>query len=314
MKKAISVLIAIIMIFSLASCSDNKSNSSTTGSQASSVGEKIKDRQGNEIEIPSQLNKIISTSPSNTEILVGLGLAEKIIATDTFSTDIKELKSDITKFDMQNLDMEKIIALKPDAIFVNEISLAGEKDKYKLLKDSGIQVIYIPAATSLQNIMDDITFISKYTKTEAKGTEYVNNIKSTMDNVSGKVKLLSSNPPKVYFEISAAPYLYSVGKNTFLNEIITLCGGVNIYADQDSWIANTEESVFKANPDIILSSVSYDGYSYKEILSRNGWNVVNAVKNNKVYLVDANSTSRASQNIVKGIMDIAKALHPDLFE
>jgi len=324
MKRILSTLIAGIMILSVVACGkeNNSSKADTTtkapeSSQAdSSIAEdgKIIDREGNEIEIPKSLDKIISTSPTNTEILVGLGLTDKIIATDLYSSDVEGIKEGIASLDMFNLDMEKIIALKPDAVFLNEISLAGEGDKYAPLKEAGIKVLYIPAAVSLQGIMDDITFISQYTNTQDKGKELVKSIKDTMELVSGKVKLLSSNPPKVYFEISASPSFYSFGNGTYLNEIIELCGGVNIYADQKSWIANTEESILNANPDVIISNVAYDGYSYTEINDRAGWAVLNAVKNKNVYLVDTNATSRASQNVVKGIKEIANAIHPGIIE
>lgn len=325
MKKILSVLLAGIIAMSFAACG-NENDSSTADTTITSqtttpttesvepTGTTITDREGNDVEIPAEISKIISTSPSTTEVLVGLGLSEKIIATDTYSDGTEGLKPGISTLDMRNLDMEQIIALKPDAVFLNEISLAGEEDKYASLKDAGIKVLYIPAAISLQGIMDDITFISQYTKTDAKGQELVKEIKDVIELVDGKVKLRSSTPPKVYFEIGAAPYLYSFGSGTYLNEIITLCGGVNIYADQDSWFANTDESVIKANPDVIISNIAYDEYSYTEIYDRAGWNVINAVKNKNVVLVDTNATSRASQNIVKGIKEIANAIYPGTFE
>ena len=55
----------------------------------------------------------------------------------------------------------------------------------------------------------------------------------------------------------------------------------------------------------------YDGYDYNEILSRAGWDVINAVKNSRIVSVDSNATSRGSQNIVKGIEEISKAIVPD---
>lgn len=313
MKKILSILLAGMMILSFSACGKDSSSSNLSSTSVAQADEKeIINREGNKVEVPAEINKIISTSPSNTEILTGLGLGNKIIATDSFSTGIEGLKSGIPTFDMANVDMEQVIALKPDAIFINEISKAGEADKYAPLKDAGINVIYIPAATSLQDIMDDITFISKYTKTSAKGQEFVESIKKSIEDVKSKVALLSSNPPTVYFEVSPAPYLYSTGNGTYINEIIEICGGKNIYADQKGWLSNTDESVLKANPDIIITNCAYDGYSYTEINSRAGWNTINAVKNQKVILVDTNASSRASQNIVKAIQEIAKAIHPEL--
>ena len=312
MKKLLTIALAVTMLFIATACGKNNDDSSSKGN--SSAVTTVKDRNGMEYKIPEKITKIISTSPSNTEMLVGLGLGDKIIATDAFSVDIKGLNPDVLKLDMQNLNMEKIIELAPDVLFVNEINFSGEKNKYDLLKKSGIQIINIPAAESLQNIKDDITLISTYTKTKSKGKEFITEIDKVIKTVKDKAKENTGEAKKVYFEIGSAPYYYTCGNSTYINEIIEMCGAKNIYANQKGYLSNTEESVINGNPDIILTNVSYDGYSYKEILSRKGWNIINAVKNNKVYYVDSNATSRASQNVVQGIKEIANAINPGTFE
>lgn len=312
MKKFLTLILAVIMLFAVTACGNNEKDNSTKGN--SSATSTVKDRNGIEYEIPDKIEKIISTSPSNTDILVGLGLGDKIIAIDTFSSDIKGVKSDVVQLDIQNLDMEKIIELDPDILFINEFNFSGEDTKYDLLKKSGIQIVNIPAAESLQNIKDDISLISKITKTEEKGNELISDIDSAINTVKEKASHNTGEVKKVYFEINSAPYFYTFGTGTYLNEIIELCGAKNIYADQKGWLSNTEESILQANPDIILTNVSYEGYSYKEILNRKGWNMINAVKNNKVYYVDSNATSRASQNVAQGIKEIANAINPGTFE
>ena len=312
MKKLLTLALVVIMLFTATACGKNDDDSSSKGNSTAATN--VKDRNGTEYKIPNKINKIISTSPSNTEILVGLGLGDKIIATDTFSADIKGLKSDVLKLDMQNLNMEKIIELAPDVLFINEINFSGEKNKYDLLKKSGIQIINIPAAESLQNIKDDITLISTYTKTDNKGKEFVSDIDKAIKTVKDKAKENTGEAKKVYFEIGSAPYYYTCGNGTYLNEIIEMCGAKNIYENQKGYLSNTEESVLNSNPDIIITNVAFDGYSYKEILSRKGWNIINAVKNNKVYYVDSNATSRASQNVVQGIKDIANAINSGTFD
>ena len=64
---------------------------------------------------------------------------------------------------------------------------------------------------------------------------------------------------------------YSVGKDTFINEMIQTIGAENIFANQDAWISPSEESVIDANPDVILTNVNYVENPTKEIMSRDGW-------------------------------------------
>jgi len=77
-----------------------------------------KDREGNTIELPDSIEAIISLGPSNTEILVALGFAEKIIATDEYSANVGGIKPGISHFDMLFPDGELIISMQPDVMFV----------------------------------------------------------------------------------------------------------------------------------------------------------------------------------------------------
>jgi len=102
-----------------------------------------------------------------------------------------------------------------------------------------------------------------------------------------------------------------LGTQPFLNEMVELIGGENIFKDQKSWISPSEESVIDANPDVILTTVNYVKNPEKEIKSRDGWDNIKAVKNNEVYYIDANSSSRPTQNIIKALKEMAKAVYPD---
>jgi iron complex transport system substrate-binding protein len=117
----------------------------------------------------------------------------------------------------------------------------------------------------------------------------------------------------VYFEISAAPFMYSFGDGVFLNEIIEIIGAENILAGQDSWLSVAEESVLDADPDVILTSVNYIDDPVGEIKSRAGWQTITAVANGDVYYIDADASNRPNQNIVKALHEIALAVYPDKY-
>ena len=87
-----------------------------------------------------------------------------------------------------------------------------------------------------------------------------------------------------------------------------------IYLHQDAWISPSEESVIDANPDVILTNVNYVENPTKEIMSRGGWDNITAVKEKAVYSIDANSSSRPTQNIIKALKEMAKAVYPDEFK
>ena len=118
---------------------------------------------------------------------------------------------------------------------------------------------------------------------------------------------------KVYFEIAAAPDMYSFGGGVFLNEMIEIIGAENVLKDQKEWISVSAESILDSNPDVILTSVNYIDDPVSEIKSRSGWEALTAVKENAVYYIDTDASNNPSQHIVKALKEMAKAVYPDKY-
>lgn len=255
--------------------------------------------------------RLVSTAADITEILDGLLLSDSIVAADSYSLGIGNVDPEVCTLDYTNPDVETIISLEPDVVFVSGSSTDGTVDPYSALSDAGVNVVYIPTAESISGIIDNIELIAENTGAEDKAEELTASIDEAVADAKARAESLGGEKVSVYFEISAAPWFYSFGSNTYLDEIISICGGENIYSEETGWISNTEESILAANPQVILTNVMYDGYDYNEIYSREGWDTIDAVVNHRVYSIDANASSRGSQNIVKAIEEISLAIIPD---
>lgn len=319
MRKILVLVITVVVLFSFIACNKtgNYSESSIeepVSSVENSLGNlKIYDRAGNEIEVPKNINRIISMAPSTTEILLDLGLGDKLVAIDHNAKGIKGLNEGIPQFDMMAPDIEKMANLKPDLVFTSGMSnLDGKAEPYKPLKNLGVCVADIPTSSSIKDIREDIVFIANLTQTSEKGIEIIKNFDSAIDNIT----LIGSNiedKKTVYFEIAAAPNMYSFGSGVFLNEIIELVGAINVFSDRESWMSVNDEAIVSTNPDVILTNVNYIEEPVNEIKSRKGWENIKAVKNNEVYYIDSNASSLPNHNIVKAMKEIAKAVYPDKY-
>ena len=300
-KKLLSVLLCLVMLFTVACNNGTKE-------------ETVTDREGNEVTIPTNIEKIVSTAPSNTEILTALGMGDKIVCMDTYSEGIEGVKEDVVKMDFTAPDAEEIIGLEPDIIIASGYNKAGSSDDpFKSLSDAGIPVVYIPSSESIEGIYKDIEFVASIVNQEDKGKEIVDGMKSDIEEISTIGKTIKDKK-KVYLEIGPGRTLESVGKSTFLNEMIEIIGAENIFANENSWISPSEESVIDANPDVILTTVNYVENPTEEIMSWQVGEHINAVKNNQVYYIDSNSASRPTQNIIKALKEIAKATYPDKYD
>lgn len=299
-KKAISLIMLAVMSLAL-----------FVGCGEKSVT--LKDREGNEFTSPKKLERIISTAPSNTEVLVGLGLADKLVGVDKYSSDVEGVSEDITKFDFRNPDAEAIIALNPDIIIASGHNREGSEDPFRVLKEAGIPVAYIPSSDSIEGIYGDIEFIAELTDRKDEGKKLIDDMKSEVENIKNIASTITDKK-KVYFEIGSTPNLYSFGSKTFLNELITTVGAENILGNEEGWISPTEEVVITANPDVIITNEGYVENATEAIAKRPGFDTINAVKNNEIFLVDKNSSSRGSQHVIKALKEIAKAVYPDKYE
>ena len=277
----------------------------------------MQDREGNEFNVPKEVNTIISTAPSNTEVLVALGLADKLVAVDKYSADVEGISEDIPKIDFRNPDAEAIIALNPDIVIASGHNKAGDEDPFALIKEAGIPVAYIPSSYSIDGIYGDIEFIASLTGTEKEGTELVNSMKKEVEAIKAIGDTITDKK-NVYFEIGSGSGLYTFGNETFLNELIETVGATNIFANENSWITVTPEAVIDANPDVILANTPGTNEAGKtaveDIMSREGWDTINAVKDGDVYQIDKNSSSRPSQNVIKALKEIAKAIYPNEYK
>lgn len=299
--KKILALIMTLSIFVLSGCS-------------SQTDRMVTDREGTEVNIPTKIEKIISTAPSNTEVLMALGLGDKLVAIDKYSTDIEGINTELPQIDFLNPDAETIIGLEPDIVIASGHNKTGSvEDPFKAISEAGIPVVYIPSSDSIDGIYKDIEFIADVVNERSKGKEIVDDMKAQVEEIKAIGDTITDKK-SVYFEISPAPYLSSFGKSTFLNEMIEIIGAKNIFENEEGWVSPTAEAIIDANPDVIITNAGYMDNPTEEIKSRDAWENINAIKNNEVYLVDQNASSRPSQNVIKALEQMAKAVYPEHYE
>ncbi len=273
----------------------------------------ITDREGSQIQLPDKAERIISMAPSITEILVGLGLSEHIVATDEYSRGLEGLPEGLPVFDMMNPDAEQILALQPDILFATGMSKFTGDDPFALLRTGGVCLTYIPAAGSLKAIEQDIAFIGEVTGRQAQAQTMVDEMRGALQAVAERIPT-QATPPRVYFEIYNSPMLYSFGQGVFLDDMLQQLGAENIFADKREWISVAEEIIVERRPDVIITNAQQPDHPAEAILQRSGWEATPALQNGRVYEIDYRASTQPSQHVVKAFAEIAKVLYPEVFK
>ncbi len=311
-----------------------------------SLGENIigADEYSEKVEGINKEAQIFRIGDPNIEELLKLDpdivlLSGNIIGADEYSEKVEGINKEAQIFRIGDPNIEELLKLDPDIVLLSgyvsdvakfeelknsgveiinietaesideiydSILLIGEKThkldeanvaKFEELKNSGVEIINIETAESIDEIYDSILLIGEKTHKLDEANKMVEDLKDKIEEIS---KDKSDQSVTVYFEISQAPYIYSFGSDTFLNELLMLSGGTNIFQNLDGWISPNEESIINANPQIIFTNVDVTG-NIDEIKSRVGWENIDAVKNNRVYYIDKDYSSRPSQFFINAL-------------
>lgn len=255
-------------------------------------------------------------APACTTILSGIGLAENIVAIDTWSVSVPGMKADIPRFDMMKPNIELLAALECDLVFVSDMTREGtSKDPFKPLSEAGVKVVYIPTSKTLADIRNDVALIAGLTGKTAEGEALVSRMDREIERISEIVRSIPQNSRRtVVFEIASAPNVYSFGKGVYLNELLEAAGAINALGAENGWIAVSAETIVASDPDVILTNVDYLEDPVAEIKGRPGWAGMKAVTNGRVYRIDSATSSQPTPDVTKALLAIAEAVYPEYFK
>jgi len=272
----------------------------------------ITDRAGRQVTLRGSVSRIVSTAPSNTEIIVDLGMAHKLVAIDRHSVNVGGIPDGLPLLDFFFPDVEVILGLQPDIIIASGHNPTGAgDDPFRLLSAAGIPVVYISMSRSISDIYDDIAFIAELLQAQERGAELIDSMRAEIAEITRMVPYIE-NQKTVYFEISPPPEMMSFGSNSFIDDMISVIGAQNIFGNENWLVTPGAEAVITRNPDVILTNVNWIDDPIGEIKNRPGFNHINAVINGRVYQIDTDSSVRASARIVLALRQMVRAVYPEL--
>ncbi|MCX7773202.1 MAG: ABC transporter substrate-binding protein [Clostridia bacterium] len=311
MKKILSVLLVMALLVSFAGCGNVTTTqpSAQASTPAPSQGPfSVTDSRGTEIKFDKLPQKVISLMPSDTEIIYALGSGDQVIADSDYCNYPEDAAKKQKLPTGDKLNIEQLISLKPDVLFLGKMSVM--EDQVKQIEAAGIKVV-VTEANSLEDTYKVISLIGTVLGKDKEATSLVTTMKNGFDEIRASVK--DKTPATVYVEVSPLQYgLWSCGKNTFVQELIDIVGAKNVFADVEGWAQVSEEQVLQRNPAIIFTTASpLTGIQdpIGDITGRPNWDKLDAVKNKKVIMLDADMLSRPGPRLLDAARDMVKAIY-----
>jgi iron complex transport system substrate-binding protein len=268
------------------------------------------DEIGREVYLPSSPQKIVSLAPNITETLFALGLGSEIAGVTLFCNYPEEAKKKPKVGGLINLSLETIVSLEPDLIIAT--ADGNRKETIDQLENIGLPV-YVINPRNVMEILGMISHIGMITGREGEAERLTRNLEERIENVLAHREGLSR--PRVFMQVGMDAMI-SAGRNTFLNELITMAGGDNIAGDSAIRYPRfgTEEIIIK-NPEYIIVSSMKKGDSLKrarEMWKR--WDAISAVKNNNIHIIDSDIITRPSPRIISGLEELFTIIHPEALQ
>lgn len=274
----------------------------------------IKDAVDQDVVIEAKPEKIVSLMPSNTEIAFALGLEEEVVGVSDYD-NYPEATNKKEKVGGMELNIEKIISLQPDLVLAHGGSSMGTSaEGLEQIRNAGITVLVVNDATSFAAVYDAINMIGTATGKQAEAEGIVADMKARVAEIEEKAATIKAEDRKrVYIEVFPAPEISSAGKNTFMDEMLNTIHAENVVVEE-GWPMINQEVVIASNPDVIITTYGfYTEDAAEQVLNREGWQDVNAIKDKQVVDVHSDKVTRSGPRLVEGVEEVAKAVYPDIF-
>lgn len=290
-KKLVSLFLALVMALSL------------TAAFAESTAVTVTDMAGREIALDAPATKVVALTASDCEILAALGAEDTLVGRGEYC-DYPESVLEVPAVQSgADTNLEQIIALEPQVVVMAK--MAQTEEQVAALEKAGIRVV-VSDAQDIEGVYTAIRLIGTLVGRNDEAEAMVADMQSTFADIAAK----SENTGKtVYFEVSPLQWgLWTAGKGTFMDELATMCGLTNAFADVEGWAEISEEQVLERDPDYIVTISMYYGEGptpVEEIKSRAGWDVLKAVQNDAIFNADSNEVSRPGPRL----KDAAEALY-----
>ncbi len=289
-KNLVSLLLALLLAaFAAFACAEGASVT-------------ITDMYGREVALDAPATRIVALTASDCEILCALGCEELLVGRGAYCDYPESILSVPVVQSGAETNIEEILALDPQVVLMSD--MAQSKDVVDMLEANGVRVA-VSNAADITGMFTAIEMIGALMGKKEAADALIADMQATFDDIREKSEGAGKT---VYFEVSPLQYgLWTAGANTFMDELASMCGLQNAFADVEGWGAISEEQVLARDPDYIVTITMYFGEGptpVEEIMGRAGWNGMKAVRAGNVYNADSNAISRPGPRLMDAALGL----------
>lgn len=293
----ILVINLLLLVFAFTGCKSAVSVSPIAAQR------EITDDLGRKVNLPVKVERAVSLAPSLTENVFAVGAGDRLVGVTTYCDYPAEAQKLAKIGDTLNPNLENIIALKPQVVFV---STASQMQAFTERLERQNIAVFVTNPQDIDGVYKSLYQIGDVMNETERANTVVDELKKRVADVEARTA--NAAKPKVFVQIAREP-LFTIGKTSFINDLIVRAGGVSVTSEiNEAYPKFSKETALALQPDAIILSESDDNQSPNDVFKDSP-----AMKNGKVYKIKADLLSRPGPRIVDGLEKIAKVLHPENF-
>jgi iron complex transport system substrate-binding protein len=268
----------------------------------------VTDEAGRRVRLPRHIDRIVSLAPNLTEIVYAVGAGEQLVGDTEYCDYPAEAKKVAKIGDTLHPSVERIIALKPQIVLV---STASQLEVFTKQLDQQQIAVYVTNPQSLDDIFRSIQTLGDLFGEHERAATLVTDLRQRADAVESATK--QTKTVRVFYQLSGEP-LYTIGRESFLTDLVRRAGGVSATADvPGAFPRYSDEAALAAKPEaIILPTGGSMGTANATVASP--FKNSPAVLSSRVYKINDDHLSRPGPRLIEGLEEMARALHPEAFK
>jgi iron complex transport system substrate-binding protein len=302
-RRLLTLLVSLLFVFTQVACATREQPAAPPPAPQPSFPATITAPDGKQVVIERQPARIVSLSPTATEVLYAIGAGKQVVAVDDQSNHPPEApKTQLSGF---KPNVEAITQQNPDLVVV-----AGDlNDVVGGLTAVKIPVLLLPTAKTLDEAYAQWTLLGR-------ATGQVSTADNVVQQARAEIKKIVDETPrtslKYYHELG--PDLFTVTSGTFIGRVYSLFGLQNVADPADTPATGGypqlgQQALFQADPDLIfLSDTKCCAQTADTVRARPQWSTLSAVKNNRVITLDDDVASRWGPRVVQLVRQVSEAV------
>lgn len=329
MKKVLSLLLVLMMVFSLIACNNENEANNVVNNEANNVTNNavnnaandlvdeaeevdampitIVDGMGREIVLETVPERVVSMAPSMTEMIFALGLGDHLVGRTDYCNYPAEVADIQTIGSLRTPNVEGIIGLNPDLILM---STHASEEAAAMFDEAGIPYAVLTAQENFDGVYGILTQLGQIFKVEDKSNAIIESMQADVQTVIDALEGVEKK--SVYYVVGFGEGGdWTATGDTFIHEMLEMAGGANIAADATGWSYNLETLIEK-DPDYIIVGELVG--TKEEFETTEGYKDLRAVKEGHLFTINQDLLSRQGPRLANGLKAIVEILHPEVSE